>query len=1029
MARDEKHNNRVQPMGLVVLLIVFVLLVLVILPIWVVVKMRAITSENEALQRRLRSLELNQSLLRQQLQKLDTPSGSPRATPLPTAASPAASVPEVVVPAAPLSPSPPLPATRAAVAVLPSALRSPEPAATSQEFPKPPITTLPPPLPRNEPSRGLRLNWEQFMGAKLMAWIGGLAGFLAVAYFVKYSFEHDLIPPEVRVAIGFVISAALVVGGLMMKPERFRITAQVLCAMGIVSLYAVTFACNAVYHFPFFGTIPTFLLMTLVTATAFLLAVRMNAQVVAILGLLGGFLTPVLLSTGHDNPGGLFGFIALLDAGLVSVALHRSWFHLVPLAAVGTVMTQIGWTAKFFDATKTPIAIGVCLGFCTLFFAATEIARRFNRTSRFLTHSSAALAVVAFCFAFFFLLYPSIGAQPGRLFAFLFAADLFLLALVFRNQTATRFQALAGSLAFIFLAIWTARHLTDELLPWALGAFLFFAVLHTAFPLWLQRQRPDATPGWWSQLYPPLALLLMLGPLVKSDEVSFLFWPALLLIDVVAVALALISASVMALGVVLVFTLAAMALSIFKAAGTAIEFGGMMWLIAGFSVFFFASGIFLARRLGPLLRHRPDSRFSKLIGNPAAQIPAFSALLPFALLIMISQRLVVGSPSALFGLGLLLCVMVLGLTRILMIAWLPLCGLIGIAALEFAWHARHLDAANAGPPLTWYVGFSALFAIFPFLFRRHFASTTGPWAAAALSGVVHFPLVYTAVRQGWPDLYPGLIALAFAFPPLLSVAVILRGAPADPAKKLNQLAWFGGVALLFITLIFPLQFDRQWITLSWALEGVALLWLYRRVPHAGLRATGVALLIIAFARLAVNPSILSYLPRSEIPIFNWYLYAYGIVVLCLFFGARLLTPPRERALGINAPPLLNALAIILTFLLLNIEIADYFTTTGSMLTFEFHGDLARDLAYTVGWALFALALLGVGIWKSARAARYAALALLSVTLLKLFFHDLDHLGQLYRVGALVVVAAVAILASFLYQRFTPSEDRSPPPLP
>lgn len=51
-----------------------------------------------------------------------------------------------------------------------------------------------------------------------------------------------------------------------------------------------------------------------------------------------------------------------------------------------------------------------------------------------------------------------------------------------------------------------------------------------------------------SPLYPPLALLLMLGPLLKSETVSFLFWPAVLLIDAVAVALAFASASVTALG-------------------------------------------------------------------------------------------------------------------------------------------------------------------------------------------------------------------------------------------------------------------------------------------------------------------------------------------------------------------------------------------------------------------------------------------------------------------------------------------------
>ena len=56
--------------------------------------------------------------------------------------------------------------------------------------------------------------------------------------------------------------------------------------------------------------------------------------------------------------------------------------------------------------------------------------------------------------------------------------------------------------------------------------------------------------------------------------------------------------------------------------------------------------------------------------------------------------------------------------------------------------------------------------------------------------------------------------------------------------------------------------------------------------------------------------------------------------------------------------------------------------------------------------------------KGIAPARYAALALLGVTLLKLFFHDLAKLAQLYRVGALMGVAVIAIVASFLYQRFT-----------
>src|SRR5438045_7348632 len=123
------------------------------------------------------------------------------------------------------------------------------------------------------------------MGAKLFAWIGGLALFLGIAFFVKYSFEHNLIPPELRIAIGFVVGAVLVVGGLLLKRKENAVTAQTLCATGILVLYAVTFACRAYYHFACFGLIPPFLLMMLLTALAFLLSVRLNAIMAPLLAL------------------------------------------------------------------------------------------------------------------------------------------------------------------------------------------------------------------------------------------------------------------------------------------------------------------------------------------------------------------------------------------------------------------------------------------------------------------------------------------------------------------------------------------------------------------------------------------------------------------------------------------------------------------------------------------------------------------------------------------------------------------------
>ena len=123
------------------------------------------------------------------------------------------------------------------------------------------------------------------------------------------------------------------------------------------------------------------------------------------------------------------------------------------------------------------------------------------------------------------------------------------------------------------------------------------------------------------------------------------------------------------------------------------------------------------------------------------------------------------------------------------------------------------------------------------------------------------------------------------------------------------------------------------------------------------------------------------------------------MTVCLFAGTKLLAPPRNHILKSNAPPILAGLGTVLAFLLLNIEIADYFSAPGSTLTFQFSGNFARDMTYSIAWALFALGLLVYGILKKIPAARYAAMGLLCVTLLKLFFHDLAQLGQLYRIGA------------------------------
>jgi len=632
---------------------------------------------------------------------------------------------------------------------------------------------------------------------------------------------------------------------------------------------------------------------------------------------------------------------------------------------------------------------------------------------------------VALAFTLFFFNFPPLAQRPILLFGFVFLIDLAVAALAWLDEQVSPAQPVAGIATFGLLAFWTAQYLTNGLLNSALACYLVFAVFHSALPAWLQHRR-GVKSGVAAQLnyfFPPLALLLVLVPIFKLEELSFLVWPFVLLVDLVAIVLAVMTATLLPVLAVLLLTLAATGALIFKIPADLTGLPTSFFLLGAFAVFFVIASVWLARKF------KPDAFKSGLkIGGDlnanetlAALLPASSAVLPFLLLIMATLRLRLADPSPVFGLALLLVVLLLGLTKIFSFDWMPLVGLISTFALESAWHFKQFDIANPNlislqMLLGWYLIFFAAFAVFPFVFLKKFSDKTFPWAAAALAGPAQFLLISRLVKIAWPNPTMGLLPAAFAVPALLSLVAILKTVPAENKSRLTQLAWFGGVALFFITLIFPIQFSRQWITIGWALEGAALLWLFHRVPHPGLRLTGIGLLVAAFVRLAFNPAVLEY-ARSATPIFNWYLYTYGIATISLFVGTKLLAPPRNPVLKSNAQSILAALGTVLAFLLLNIEIADYFSPPGSTLTFLFSGNFARDMTYSIAWALFALVLLVAGIIRKIPAARYAAMALLCVTLLKLFIHDLARLGQLYRAGAFIGVAAIAMLAAFAYQKF------------
>ncbi|HEV7904956.1 MAG TPA: DUF2339 domain-containing protein [Pyrinomonadaceae bacterium] len=207
-----------------------------------------------------------------------------------------------------------------------------------------------------------RRDLEQLIGGSLFNWLGIIAVTLTVGFFLKYAFENEWIGPRGRVLLGGAAGCGILAFAERLRARGYKSYAYVLSGGGILILYLTVYAARVFYDLV--GVLPAFLLMIAVTTTAVLLAARYHAYAIAVLGLIGGFMTPVMLSTGVDNQLGLFSYIALLNSGVLALAYFKRWRSLNHMAFVATVLMFAGWWLAWYDRTK----LWPTLFFLTLFF-------------------------------------------------------------------------------------------------------------------------------------------------------------------------------------------------------------------------------------------------------------------------------------------------------------------------------------------------------------------------------------------------------------------------------------------------------------------------------------------------------------------------------------------------------------------------------------------------------------------------------------------------------------------------------------
>ena len=836
---------------------------------------------------------------------------------------------------------------------------------TTQQTPPasgPSATTAPNPV-----AAGVSRAWgdlEARIGGSWFNWLGIIAVVVGVSFFLKYAFDQHWIGPLGRVLLGGVAGCAILALAERLRLRGYQAYAYVLSGGGILILYLSVYAAFGFYHLisqPF-----AFSLMAFVTATAVILAARYDAYAIAVLGLIGGFMTPKLLATNVDNEIGLFGYAALLDAGVLALAYFKRWRSLNYLAFAATWILFAGWWFKFYDDSK----LWPTLFFLTLFFVLF-----------------AALAII----------HNVLQQRPARWFdislvltnaTFYFATSYTLLDRVSTPNAFTPQAPHALLLSAFFLLLYfiaRQKHAADKLLTYT---YVASAVTFLTMAVAIQLDQEWVTIGWAVEAL----MLTWVGLKAHEDAPRFAALPvfAFAVLHWFTVDMPQFGYHV---GATFTPILNKRAVSCAVLVGVC---AGLAWLYRRYgervdkddrdilSSLFILTGNALALALLTLdlidyfsqaLARQLDAGGSLDVLSNSREF-ALTALWTIygtvALVVGLLRRLKPLRIAALFMLFAAVCKLLLG----------------DVQYYSEPWHT---------------LGFNQTFLAF--------ALVVGA-LACCISAYTRADYIAASERR-----------LALAGLLLGANVVALVGLSSEAMGHFNRvkaLAW----ALPDSWHEAARVENNKQLTLTalWTIYASIAFVLGIRRRRAAVRIGALILLALAGAKIMFLDATY-YNATWHAPVFNQTFAAFALFVCALWLVAHLYARADEAAATAEAKrvmPIVTVVGNIFALTALSLEASGYFAAqrrAGAVAAGQLRDlRLAQQLALSVLWAIYGGAMLVVGLVRRNRLLRLMALALLGVTTLKVFLFDLSSLDKVYRIISFIVLGAILLAVSFLYQQ-------------
>lgn len=299
------------------------------------------------------------------------------------------------------------------------------------------------------------------------------------------------------------------------------------------------------------------------------------------------------------------------------------------------------------------------------------------------------------------------------------------------------------------------------------------------------------------------------------------------------------------------------------------------------------------------------------------------------------------------------------------------------------------------------------------------AARPGFWAALSVSAALsHFLFAWYVLRGTATGGVPwGLISVGLAAPFLVGAERLTRWRGTMPGAT-EALGFLAAGVTFFIGAAIPLELNREWITVAYAVELAAVAAISAQLGLVTLRRLCWPLLAIVVVRFVVNPEILTY-PIGLTPILNWMLWGYGISIAALVVALRFLRPTGDVQL-VRA---VEAAAALLTFVLLTLEVRSVFQPTTMMMP---DASFMERAFYVLVWGAFALAalwktrldgdLVALWAWRLSGGVAVAVVLIVQVLVANPVFEPAD-VGRLPIVNGLLLAYAIPAAMAALARRW------------